>query len=690
MSGSRRGLLVGNSSSGTFTLSGGTFTSIAGSLGDSIGTTTAGALGTLNISGGNYVNPGVLSFGTGAIGSNHSGGTFNINSGSATIGTLAYSNVSTGTRMGVVNLNGGTLTLGAINYIQGDNRQFNFNGGQFVASGTVEFNGTLALNVQNGGAKIDTNGNTVTVSGNLVNNGTGGLTKSGSGTLTLSGTNSYAGATTISGGTLNATTFAAGGSNSGIGASSAAAGNLVINGGTLQYNANTAPQSTNRLFTLGTGGATFDSSSATAANTMSFTGTGAIGYSGTGNRTLTLTGSNTGDNTLAPAIGDGPGGTTSLTKSGAGTWVLAGTGNSFTGSVSVTGGTLKLPTLTGNGSGNLQLSNIGTLDYTGATQGSSRGLTLTGANGGVVNVSGAATELTLGAVNGPSSDFVKAGAGTFTISGNSEVNRFTVTGGTYRQTGGETKINAGSHGLQVDSAAYRLEAGTLRTDRIGLINGGSFAWGVPDGAGYATLTMRQPGSGVASGIDRTGSGGSPSGPVVREGTRIEVTGDLATTNRSILDLGPTYLSAGVLYDNLKVSGSLNLGAADDTLNFGINPYFLRPSSPGSVYTGDWGTLVLVRADSITGSFDQISGIGSDVIGWSEYTGSFTSAADLPLNTWYVQTLASGYDDGVGVAATSGVVLFHYKVAGSVPEPASAGLLVAGAIVLRALRRRGRP
>jgi autotransporter-associated beta strand protein len=61
------------------------------------------------------------------------------------------------------------------------------------------------LNVKNGGAIIDTNGNTVTISNSLVNFGgtsTGGLTKSGAGTLTLNAANTYAGATTISAGTL--------------------------------------------------------------------------------------------------------------------------------------------------------------------------------------------------------------------------------------------------------------------------------------------------------------------------------------------------------------------------------------------------------------------------------------------------------------------------------------------------------
>ena len=54
--------------------------------------------------------------------------------------------------------------------------------------------------------------------------------------------------------------------------------------------------------------------------------------SGSGNATLPLPGSNSGTNTLAQTINDGASsGTTTLTKSGAGAWLLSGT-NTFSGS----------------------------------------------------------------------------------------------------------------------------------------------------------------------------------------------------------------------------------------------------------------------------------------------------------------------------------------------------------------------
>lgn len=66
--------------------------------------------------------------------------------------------------------------------------------------------------------------------------------------------------------------------------------------------------------------------------------------SGTGNldRTFTLGGTNTGDNLIAAAFGNPSGtGKLSLTKAGAGKWVISG-GNTYTGNTTLSGGTLAL------------------------------------------------------------------------------------------------------------------------------------------------------------------------------------------------------------------------------------------------------------------------------------------------------------------------------------------------------------
>jgi fibronectin-binding autotransporter adhesin len=161
--------------------------------------------------------------------------------------------------------------------------------------------------------------------------------KSGTGTLTLSGSiSNYTGSTTINGGILSVSTLADGGSISSIGASTNVAANLILNSGTLQYTG--AAAGTNRLFTLGTSGGL----DASGTGTITWTNTSAVVFTGSGTRTLTLAGSNTGNNSIAEIIGNAAvGSATSLTKSGSGKWVLSAV-NTYTGATTVNNGVLEL------------------------------------------------------------------------------------------------------------------------------------------------------------------------------------------------------------------------------------------------------------------------------------------------------------------------------------------------------------
>ena len=168
------------------------------------------------------------------------------------------------------------------------------------------------------------------------------LTKLGAGTWNLANPgNSYTGTTTVNGGLLNVTSLADGGSPSGIGASSSAPANLVLaNGGALGFIGATAASS-DRLFTLGNAGGELNASGAAGA-AINFTNPGAIVLTGTTAANFVLSGTNTDPNAFSPQIVDGLAGPTTLTKNGAGTWVVSNPNHTFTGATTVNAGTLRV------------------------------------------------------------------------------------------------------------------------------------------------------------------------------------------------------------------------------------------------------------------------------------------------------------------------------------------------------------
>jgi len=83
---------------------------------------------------------------------------------------------------------------------------------------------------------------------------------------------------------------------------------------------------------------------------------------GSGSRTLTLTGSNAGNNSLASQVVNDAGGGTTLVKAGAGTWVLPAA-NAHSGGTQIDAGTLDLQNNTAVGSGAFTI-NGGTIQST--------------------------------------------------------------------------------------------------------------------------------------------------------------------------------------------------------------------------------------------------------------------------------------------------------------------------------------
>ena len=122
--------------------------------------------------------------------------------------SMAYVNLGlSGT--GTFILNSGTLATAAVTGANGTSI-FDFNGGTLMANSsinaTVFMNALTAINVQAGGAGVNTNGYALTITQPLLTGVTsgsdGGLTVTGSGSLTLPGVNTYNGPTKVKAGTL--------------------------------------------------------------------------------------------------------------------------------------------------------------------------------------------------------------------------------------------------------------------------------------------------------------------------------------------------------------------------------------------------------------------------------------------------------------------------------------------------------
>lgn len=579
----------------------------------------------------------------------------------------------------LVTVNGGTLDLNG----------FSNTIGHLAGTGGVISTGVAGTSTLSAGSA----GGDTTFSGAIQNgSGTVALTKQGSGALSLSGTSSYSGGTVIEAGTINWN------SNSALGTGTVTLNNGSTGGANTRLNRNGAGTLSNNLVVANAGTGTVTIGNETGATSVTYNGTLALG------RTTRLEAGNASGTATFNGLVSGAGG---IVKRGDGTVSLTNASNSFSGAVLVQGGTLSASSVAALGAGStpLQLQG-GTLSISGGGS-TSRGLQLVSPSNesGTVNIP-SGTLTSSGAISGGSSGstFTKAGAGTFnhtgagTWSGNlvvgggtflvsgagsiSETGAVTVSGATLTiNTSGQVRATS----LAADtSGAVNLQAGTLRTNGMTFSTGGTFNW---TGGTLAPSNVGQ--SGLAEGaVDRNTPGSSASAERVREGTILDITGSgLTTTSGSVLDLDSTFKSGTMRYNQVTLTGTLDLSSANDTLNFGFNPYFFRPSVFGADAAG---TLILIDAAPggfNGGVFDGFTGVLSDFIGFTAAPGSgsvvgvqglstLNPLTDIPADTYYLE-----YE------TDTGNVLFHYRLSASVPEPASAGLCVAGAVLLRALKRK---
>ena len=423
-----------------------------------------------------------------------------------------------------------------------------FTGTAPIAFTTPGASQTLAI----GGTNIGNN----SLSAQITNNGAGvtSLTKDGAGTWILNNPNSsYTGITTINGGVLGVSKLSDGGVASSIGASSAAAANLVIgNNSTLRYTG--AGDTTNRLFTLSAGTTFIESSGAGA---IVFTDTGLVTLAGANQaRTIALGGTNTGANTLAGSIGNAGSGITTLAKNDAGAWLLTGA-NSYTGPTNINAGTLIL----GNGgtTGSIASATVNNLGILGFN----RSDTLT--YGGVITQTGSVRQL---------------GAGATILTGTNSY-----TGGTTISTGTLQLGNGGTSGSITGNVANDGVLAFNRSDTV-TFNG------VISGAG----SVRQGGAGTTI---LTGINSYAGGTAINAGT-LQVSSDANLGAAA----GPLSFNNGILRTTANISSArtATLTGAGTMLTDAGTSFTLSGvvSGAGGLTKSGAGTLTLTGANGYTG------------------------------------------------------------------------------------------
>ena len=372
-----------------------------------------------------------------------------------TAGTVSFNNAT----------NAFTLAAGAGANITLDNGA----SGSFVtdSAGSHTIQAPLTLTTNGATFTVTGDGDTLTASGAIGGSGTG-LVKGGVGTLALTGTNTYTGGTLISAGKVQINSADSLGD---------VTGTATLNNATLEA---TATIATARNINLGHTGSTIqvDTGSAYTVNGI---------------------------------VGDGanPG---TLNKTGAGTLALTGI-NTYTGGVSVTGGTLSVSANDGLGlaaTGAGISLNGGTLATTasfglfnGGAGTNDRTITL-GAGGGTLAPAVGVTLTVTGAVTG-AGRLTKTDAGQVTIQ-NAAVGQNTFGGGTLISAGRIAFADANANAQGLGTGSVTLDGGTLQLFSLGAssTDAGTFPNNVVVDNGF-TGTLITMGRGTIAG-NLTGSG----------------------------------------------------------------------------------------------------------------------------------------------------------------------------------------
>ncbi len=581
--------------------------------------------------------------------------TVNSTGNSTFLGTIAGNGIGGGT-IGLVKTGGSTLTLGGTNTYTGGTTisagilsittdvnlgtaplsaaagNIVLSGGTLATSANVTLSANRGIAIGPSGATAGilapAAGTTLTYNGIIANSGTGtgGLTKTNTtGVLVLGGSNTYAGDTTISGGTLRIANTTAIPSGTGKG-NVVATGTLDLNGNAITINGLSGAGVINSSI-AGAAGITVGDTNATSSYTGTIVnGTGTVSLGKIGSGILTLSGTNT-----------YTGGTT-ISAGAIAISVDNQIGSTTTGTLILNGGAL-------NTTANLTLS---------ATRGIAVGPT-TGSGSGIL-APAAGTTLTYGGIianNGSGTGGLTKSAttGTLVLSGSNTYSGDTsILGGTL-QLGNIAAIPSGSGKGNLSLAAgTTLDLNNLSPTVNGLSGSGTVtnsltsAVTLTTGGNNATSTF--------SGIVQDGNGTTAltkigTGTLTLSG--VSTYTGLTTVSSGTLQLGiASALPSGLGKGNLLLNGALDLNGFATTVN-GL-------SGSGTV------TNSFVTAATLTaGAADQTSTFSGNLqngIGTTALTKTGTGTLTLSGNNTFsgattisAGTLAMGSATGLSASST---------------------------------------
>ncbi len=522
-------------------------------------------------------------------------------------------------------------------------------GGNIAVSGNPATATTQTINLDltlNANRSVNTAAATSTIVLNGVISGAFQLTKTANnaGTLVLSNTNnSFSGKLVLGSGTTSVTSIADSGINSAIGSGSQIDfGFGTTQSGILNFTGGSGG-STNRTIAL----VSTQSSSPSILNNGANGGSGLV-FSGSVTHaatagfttTLTLSGTNTDANAIQSVLADGAsGGTLAVTKSGAGTWTLSGA-NTYTGTTSITQGTLSAPSFGTAGSAS-PLGAASTVAINGGT--SAITLNWTGTTNESTNKTFAIANTTGGMT------FGNFGSGTLTL-----LNDLTFSG-------------SGNKTLTLRSAAA---AGTGSIVVAGSIS---------DGANGTVVSVSRTG-GAGGKLWLSGTASTFSG-----GVTIGANGQLyvpfvgnAGAASALGTSGTITLGVGTFQGNLTTTN-----AADETTNkvfllngTGTTSYF------GSVVTGSTGRLTVTSALATAGSNPRVLQLSTEAatggVNFDGLIANGTSTLSVGVRVagvggaFRLGNDANSFTDGVSFLATSGTTTLSVASIGNAGATSALG------------------